>query len=171
MTHLISPNEYEKDIFAIDYEKLDSHEFDTLIFDLDNTLTTWRQDYLDAPTEKLLRKLQADGFTVLIFSNTFLKERIQKLQHQLGEGFTIQGKMRKPLAYKMKEWLKKSGKSPHHTVIIGDQLFTDILCGNILHLYTIKVEPLDLQHEFWITKVLRWLERKIINFMHIKPKV
>ncbi|HPF17697.1 MAG TPA: hypothetical protein PLN92_08965, partial [Thermotogota bacterium] len=45
------------------------------------------------------------------------------------------------------------------TLFIGDQLFTDILTGNLLKTYTIKVEPIDLEHEFPMTKILRKLEK------------
>jgi hypothetical protein len=79
--------------------------------------------------------------------------------------------MLKPFPYKMKECLKKANQDPKKTVIIGDQLFTDILCGNLLRLYTIKVEALDLHNEFWATKILRFFERKLISFIHFKPKI
>ena len=55
--------------------------------------------------------------------------------------------------------MKKESLKASETLFIGDQLFTDILTGNLLKTYTIKVEPIDLEHEFPITKFLRKLEK------------
>lgn len=38
--------------------------------------------------------------------------------------------------------MKEFGVSPQQTALIGDQLFTDILCGNLCGCVTILVEPL-----------------------------
>ena len=47
-----------------------------------------------------------------------------------------------------------------HTALIGDQVFTDILGGNLLGVRTILVEPLSEQ-EFPTTRLIRRLERLI----------
>jgi predicted HAD superfamily phosphohydrolase YqeG len=52
--------------------------------------------------------------------------------------------------------------TPAETAVIGDQLFTDILGGNLLGLTTVLVVPLsqrDLPH----TVLLRLIERRIMT--------
>jgi predicted HAD superfamily phosphohydrolase YqeG len=46
------------------------------------------------------------------------------------------------------------------TALVGDQLFTDILGGNLLGIYTILVEPLSTD-EFPTTRLVRRIERLI----------
>jgi predicted HAD superfamily phosphohydrolase YqeG len=54
--------------------------------------------------------------------------------------------------------------------MIGDQLFTDIVAGNRLGLYTILVNPLG-SHEFIGTKVIsRNLERLVLRGPHARVK-
>jgi len=171
LTHLISPHEYARSVFSIDYEQLAAHHLDAIIFDLDNTLLPWRGESLDAEIKALFTRLKQVGFRIFILSNSSKIDRLQTIKKQLGEELVIRGKMLKPFPYKMKECLKKANQDPKKTVIIGDQLFTDILCGNLLRLYTIKVEALDLHNEFWATKILRFFERKLISFIHFKPKI
>ncbi len=39
--------------------------------------------------------------------------------------------------------------------MIGDQLFTDVVCGNAFKFYTIKVEPLTTNEGIW-TRMIRF---------------
>ena len=50
------------------------------------------------------------------------------------------------------------------TAVIGDQIFTDVLGGNRLGLYTILVVPLS-KNEFIGTKCVRLLERLVIRVL------
>ena len=51
-----------------------------------------------------------------------------------------------------------AGPAPSDTVIIGDQIFTDILLGRRMGLYTILVKPLAMKEQFWM-RMVRRLER------------
>jgi predicted HAD superfamily phosphohydrolase YqeG len=61
------------------------------------------------------------------------------------------------------------GTPARQTALIGDQLFTDILGGNLVGMYTILVDPLSSQ-EFPTTKLVRRLERlvraRVIDRIH-----
>ncbi|HNW46610.1 MAG TPA: YqeG family HAD IIIA-type phosphatase [Thermotogota bacterium] len=171
LTHLISPHEYARSVFSVDYEQLALHRLDAVVFDLDNTLLPRRIGSLSEEVTALFTRLQRCGFRVFILSNTWRTDRLKNIEKQIGEGQIIRGKMLKPFPYKMRGFLKQAGQDPKKTVIIGDQLFTDILCGNLLHLYTIKVEALDPHDEYWTTKILRFFERRLISFIHFKPKI
>lgn len=52
--------------------------------------------------------------------------------------------------------------SPKETAVIGDQLFTDVLGGNRLGLYTVLVAPIS-KNEFFGLKIVRILERFILK--------
>jgi predicted HAD superfamily phosphohydrolase YqeG len=48
--------------------------------------------------------------------------------------------------------------------VIGDQLFTDVLGGNRLGLFTILVQPID-QREFIGTRLVRQVERRVLAWL------
>lgn len=54
------------------------------------------------------------------------------------------------------------GATIKNTVVIGDQMFSDILGGNRLGLLTILVKPLGKDHPITFWK--RWLEKIVANF-------
>ena len=50
--------------------------------------------------------------------------------------------------------------SDAHNALVGDQLFTDILGGNLVGFYTVLVDPI-VDREFLTTRLLRRLERVV----------
>ena len=51
---------------------------------------------------------------------------------------------------------------PYQTIVVGDQLFTDIIIGSLLGAYT-KTEPLS-ERVFW-TRLVRRVERMLLKNM------
>ena len=60
--------------------------------------------------------------------------------------------------------MQQLGVEPHETVVVGDQLFTDILGGNRAGAYTILVVPID-RREFIGTRLVRMIERRVLNHL------
>ena len=58
----------------------------------------------------------------------------------------------KPFPRAFRSALSALGASVKNTLVIGDQIFTDILGGNRIGLYTILVDPID-KREFIGTKL------------------
>jgi len=54
--------------------------------------------------------------------------------------------------------------SPQEVAVIGDQIFTDVLGGNRLGLYTILVTPISDKEFIW-TRFMRKLERLVLERM------
>jgi hypothetical protein len=54
--------------------------------------------------------------------------------------------------------LRLLGTKRRETVVIGDQLFTDVLGAKMLGLHAVLTEPI-VPHDFALTRVLRFLER------------
>ena len=80
-------------------------------------------------------------FHTYLFSNNPSKTRISLIANQLELGFTFSGG--KPCTRKLKKVLDKIPYSSNEIAIIGDRIFTDILVGNRLGMYTILVDSLD----------------------------
>ncbi len=80
-------------------------------------------------------------FHTYLFSNNPSKTRINLIANQLELEFTFSGG--KPCTRKLKKVLDKIPYSSNEIAIIGDRIFTDILVGNRLGMYTILVDSLD----------------------------
>lgn len=161
MLKRLIPDLFVKSIYDIDYNELQRRGVKAIITDLDNTLV--ESDRVDATPKlvKWLKRLQSMGFQVIIVSNNN-KTRVAKFAHPLNIPYIHAA--RKPFHAPFRKALNQANTSVKQTVVIGDQLFTDVLGGNRLGLYTILVVPVARQEGFW-TKVNRALEKVVFRWM------
>jgi HAD superfamily phosphatase (TIGR01668 family) len=122
-----------------------------LVLDVDRTLLPRHGHALPAPMEAWLRRAQ-QTLPLHLFSNNPSRSRIGSVAEQLGVSFTTSaGKPRRGPLRRVLEQLDL----PHGQVaIIGDRVFTDVLAGNRLGLYTVLVKPVDpaglpCRHDHW----------------------
>jgi len=66
----------------------------------------------------------------------------------------------KPLPFGFLRALRLLGTKRSETVVIGDQVFTDVLGAKLLGLRTVLTEPI-VAHDFPLTRGLRFLERLV----------
>ncbi len=158
------PDMYQKSIYHIDYDKLKADGIKCLLFDLDNTCVPQK---VKSPSERLtvlFDKLRDMGFKVIIFSNA-TKKRLTAFKNALDVDCSYSS--RKPLSYKFIKVMNKFNFDLSETVIIGDQLFTDIYGGNKVGIKTILVNPMST-YDLPFTRILRFFERKIMKRMSKK---
>lgn len=159
MLNYFCPDLFIDRVEDIDLTRLKSKGFDTLIFDLDNTLVGWRSKHLAQSVLDWLKKAQDLGFKMCIISNCILKKRVSWFGEMLGIiSIPKAVKPRKKAFLKALDILESTFNK---TVVIGDQIFTDILGGNRLGLYTILVIPVD-KREFFSTIIQRTAEKIIL---------
>ena len=80
-------------------------------------------------------------FDIYLFSNNPSKKRIKLIADQLDLNFTHSGG--KPSKKKLNKLIDKFPYSTSEIAIIGDRIFTDILVGNRLGMYTILIDSID----------------------------
>ena len=80
-------------------------------------------------------------FDIYLFSNNPSKKRIKLIADQLDLKFTHSGG--KPSKKKLNKLIDKIPYSMSEIAIIGDRIFTDILVGNRLGMYTILIDSID----------------------------
>ena len=168
LTYLLSPNEWYYRVEEIDFTKFKNCGVKLLVFDYDNTLAKWREKRLDESKLELLKKLRDMNFKIVILSNG-PSNRFEYMKDEY-DWIEFVHRARKPLPFKLRKILDKYGVKNSETVLIGDQLMTDIMAGNLCGIYTVKVEPID-KNEFIGTKFLRILERFFMLFIQDKPRM
>ena len=107
-----------------------------------------------------LTAMQEAGLTLVILSNNNAL-RVTPFAEQLGLPFAPNAA--KPLPFKLAEDCKKRNVRPEECAIIGDQLFTDILCGNLLPGATSVLVTLQKPEHTAFFKIKRKLEQPILR--------
>lgn len=165
MLHKLLPDLYVESIYQIDFEKLKARGIDTIVTDLDNTLVSWSESTVNPKLIDWLEQLRGKGFKVCLVSNA-VESRIAHFRGAMSiPGFS---KANKPLRKAFKQALQLLGSEPQHTAMIGDQIFTDVLGGNRMGLFTILVVPLS-KKEFIGTRVVRIFERWVLRHLVKQP--
>ncbi len=139
-----------------------------VIFDLDNTIV--RRDSLKTPPEvlEMVLEMRRQGFKLGIVSNNS-RHRVDTIATEMG--IPAVHRAVKPLAGPFRRALKLLGTHPAETALVGDQIFTDILGGNLAGLYTILVVPMQGK-DFWGTRLIsRHLEKMVLARLKKKPEV
>ncbi|MGD9676749.1 MAG: YqeG family HAD IIIA-type phosphatase [Vulcanibacillus sp.] len=156
-----APNLHVKSIYDIDLIALKEAGITSIITDLDNTLVEANSPTYTPKLVKWLDDLQEQGFKVIIVSNNN-KTRVSEFADPLTVPYIH--KAMKPFGSPYRRALEKIGSSVKETVVIGDQLLTDIYGGKRLGFYTILVTPIS-KREGKGTRINRKIERIILPLL------
>ncbi len=155
-----APTNVVKTLNDIKPEALKAEGICAIITDLDNTLVPWRRYNVTQSVREWLVELEEAQIKICIASNTMHTRRLKQLSESMSIPFVDQ--VRKPYTggFVRAMQLMQSGTS--NTAVVGDQIFTDVLCGNRLGLRTILLRPPLAKEEFLSTRFLRIVERGMI---------
>lgn len=156
---IFQPKELLESIYNIDVSRLKDWGIKGLIIDLDDTLVPRDTGILPEEARTWINKMK-NSFQLCISSNSFRPYKVKQFAKILGVPSIILAF--KPLPFSFFRALAILNTHPKQTAIIGDQLFTDTLGGNLLGMHTIFVKHLS-KEIFWPRKVIRWLERLILR--------
>lgn len=157
MTRLSLPQLLQPDLVApgtlaeLPLERLLERGVAALVLDVDRTLLPRHGNELPAPMEAWLRQAKAQ-MPVHLFSNNPSRSRIGGVAEQLGVSFTSSAS--KPRRAPLRRVLADLALPPAQVAIVGDRVFTDVLGGNRLGLFTVLVKPLNAdgqpcRHDHW----------------------
>jgi HAD superfamily phosphatase (TIGR01668 family) len=155
---------YANSIYHIDLTELKARGIKAVIVDLDNTLVESNRPDATPKLVSWLNEVRKLGFKVMIVSNNN-KTRVSQFANPLNVPYIHAA--RKPLSLSFLKAMKILGVSKDETVVIGDQLLTDVLGGNRVGLYTILVVPVS-EVEGFFTKLNRRVERFVFRWMERK---
>jgi len=154
--------------YELDIEVLKKNFIEGIIIDIDNTLVPWAEKYADQRVVELVNMLIDKGFKLCILSNG-TKNRVSVFNRELK--LPAVHNAAKPSKAAFKKALSLLGTKPQNTAVIGDQIFTDILGGNRLGLFTILVVPQSSKEFLW-TRFVRQIEKLILKkYKHLIKKI
>lgn len=150
----------------IDVDMLAEKGIKFAILDIDNTLVPYTSPTPDENALDFLDKLKSYGIDFCFVSNNN-ESRINVFNEKIGA--RIFPKAKKPLLYGISEAMKSFGADRYNTVLIGDQVFTDILGGKRAKILTVLVNPIkEVDTAFF--KFKRHFERKVLKDYENKRK-
>lgn len=156
---MLKPRARFQSVTAITPQWLGERGLKAVLLDLDNTLVPYKT-YGEAPQGLVewLQTLKEAGVQVMVVSNGS-RGRVRYWCERLEvPGFGPAGKP----WFGFRKALRRLALTPREVAVVGDQLFTDVLGGNLIGAYTVLVPPLS-KKEMGYTRLVRKLERWVLR--------
>lgn len=149
-------------ILSLSLEMLEQFEIKGIVLDVDDTLVPFRSADVSDEVRQWIDELRPST-RIWLVSNNMSRNRIQRIAKVLDLPF-ISG-ARKPSRRKLRQAVKAMKLPASQVAMIGDRLFTDVLAGNRLGMFTVLVEPMMMPPltdrksfvrvcEVWLSQVL-----------------
>lgn len=165
------PKLYLNNVKEITIEILNKNKLKGIILDVDNTLIDFDKKFLEG-TENWVNTLKAAGIKLCIVSNTNHKEKVEKVANVLNIPYIFFAK--KPCKGGFKRAKNLLNMKENEIAVVGDQIFTDVIGGNRMKMFSILVKPID-KRDIWATKFKRpiekWIIKKYVKKNNLKMKV
>ncbi|WP_241481653.1 YqeG family HAD IIIA-type phosphatase [Mesobacillus campisalis] len=161
------PDQHVKSIFEITPESLKEKGVKGIITDLDNTLVEWDRPSATPDLIQWFENMKQNNILVTIVSNNN-EDRVKLFADPLVTPYIYRA--RKPMTKAFNRAVKDMGLKKEQTVVIGDQLLTDVFGGNRGGFHTILVVPVA-KTDGLVTRFNRTVERRILNWFRKKGKL
>jgi hypothetical protein len=165
LLELLIPRLRVNSIYDIDIQALWDAGVRGIITDLDNTLVSTNDPLASPQLVDWLKRVKTAGFRIVIVSNNSAG-RVKTFSDALAVPSIPRAK--KPRAAAFRKAMEMMNVGPEQTVVIGDQMLTDVLGGNRLGLHTILVTPISIGDEGLFTRINRKIEKIALSWMKRK---
>ncbi len=136
-------------IYELKPNRLTEQGITLLLMDLDNTIAKYHAASPSVSLRNWIDSLKRAGIEPFIYSNSH-GDKAAKFANTISVGYV--NKARKPNTKKLFELLRKKGVRPENTAIIGDQVYTDVLCGKRAGITSIAIRPIALTNPFYYAR-------------------
>lgn len=155
---LLSPSRRVHAITDIDVLGLVAQGVRCVLFDRDNTVVPRDTGTVPADVAVWLDQVRAEGIVLCMVSNNFHSREVEASAEELG--VRVVHHAMKPAPFAVRRALSLVGVAPEQAVLVGDQVFTDVMAGNLAGVRTILVDPQSTR-DLWYTHIFRVFERAI----------
>lgn len=137
---LLQPNLVLNDcILGLTPELIRSHQLKGLVLDVDDTLVPFSASQASAEISQWVSQLRTE-IDFWLVSNNLSQSRIQRIAESLDLPYVMGAG--KPSRRKLRRAVLSMEHPIEQIAMVGDRLFTDVLAGNRLGMFTILVEPM-----------------------------
>ncbi len=151
---IFKPQIWINSVLDINEEFLKKHDIRALVLDLDNTLSMHGNPAAENGIPEWLDEMRALNIPMRVVSNN-INKRVKPLAEKLGLPYCANGC--KPLTFGISKAIKAMGVDKKHTAVVGDQIFTDVIAGNLKGAVSILVEPFHHENT-WTFRLKRKAE-------------
>ena len=157
---IFKPDFYFKNIFSVTPEFLNENNIKALLLDADNTLCIYHTEVPVKGVVEWIKEMKSSGIELHILSNG-KPGRLTTFANNVNLPCFYMSL--KPLPFKILKAIKKLGFKREDVALVGDQMFTDILGGNLARIKTIWLDYIKIED----SKTFRF-KRKIENRIKLK---
>ena len=126
---------------------------DAILLDVDNTLAPPTSKIPYKGVQEWIDRTKASGIHIIICSNNY-KKRIKPFADSVGLDCVAMSF--KPFPFGFNRAKRKLREKPQSVLVVGDQIYTDILGANLAGMKSILLLPRSKEHGWSI-----WLRRKM----------
>ncbi len=160
---MFRPNIKLDRVTDITIDILNKYNINSLVLDVDNTLSTHHGQVLTDGLTQWLVSMRENGIKMTVLSNSNSK-RLEPFAKKIGLDYISLGL--KPLPFGYLRAIKRLGSKFKETAIVGDQIFTDILGGNMVGIKTILLTPIKPESSLRF-RMKRKVEASLIKALKI----
>jgi HAD superfamily phosphatase (TIGR01668 family) len=147
-------------------QELLDRDIRALVLDVDRTLLPRRQATMPLQAELWLRHAR-EQMPLHLFSNNPSRRRIGAVADTMGLPYTTSAG--KPRRAALRKVLQDLDLPSAQVALVGDRLFTDVLVGNRMGLFTVLVKPIDPDGEPCRQDRLQNLELRMARWVGSVP--
>ena len=157
--NIFAPNYYVQSFKTLNIQKLHEMGIQLLLCDIDNTLVPHGAP-ADERAKRLFQRLREIGFESCLLSNN-QKKRVEMFNQEIQTHYIYNAL--KPARKNYLHAMEIMGTDQANTLVVGDQLFTDVWGAKRVGIHNILVHPINPKEEIQIV-LKRYLEKIVLHF-------
>ncbi|MDR1958808.1 MAG: YqeG family HAD IIIA-type phosphatase [Planctomycetaceae bacterium] len=160
MFRFLYPHYRVNSVLELTGEWLIQQEIFTIFLDVDNTIKFYKSTLVTSDVVDWIHELQRNHIQFYLVSNG-LSKRISHVAEQLGLEYAAPAY--KPFPYVCRRLMCHEKLDPQYVAMVGDQVFTDVIAGNLAGIRTILVKPMRPEQEPFFTRMKRPFEQWVLK--------
>lgn len=150
---LLQPDLWLNDsLFALTPDVLERHHLQALVLDVDETIVPRTIKQLSDEVVPWVKSVQQVAPQIWLVSNNPSIARIERIAQLLDVPYIARAG--KPSRHHLRRAVEAMNLRPEQVGMVGDRLFTDVLAGNRLGMFTVLVKPMPSpetrDHKYWV---------------------
>lgn len=157
---LTTATKYVHALELVDIDELVSHGVSCVLVDRDNTCIPRNTGKAPEAVKMWCDRARDAGLRLFMVSNNFHSKEIAASASELK--MDVIDHAMKPFPFALLAAMRRLGVSSAECVMLGDQILTDIIAGNLCGTRTILVRP-QCEEDNWYTRIFRMIEKKLLR--------